>query len=47
MEAGRNLDHEIGFDFTKLLPSQWGDHFLTVTITGSKLPVVVLKAGPV
>lgn len=35
MEAGRKLDHEIGYDFTKLPPSQWGDHFLTVTITDS------------
>ncbi|CAH8315803.1 unnamed protein product [Eruca vesicaria subsp. sativa] len=33
MEAKRKVDHEIGFDFTKLPPSKWGDHFLTVTVT--------------
>ncbi|KAG2301858.1 hypothetical protein Bca52824_030511 [Brassica carinata] len=37
MEAKRKVDHEIGFDFTKLPPSKWGDHFLTVTVTDSDL----------
>ncbi|CAN7136194.1 hypothetical protein BRARA_D00967 [Brassica rapa] len=37
MEAKRKVDHEIGFDFTKLPPSKWGDHFLTVTVTDSDI----------
>ncbi|CAH8315783.1 unnamed protein product [Eruca vesicaria subsp. sativa] len=36
MEATRKVDHE-SFDFTKLPPSKWGDHFLTVTVTDSDL----------